>query len=222
MRGAGVREAAPKGIGESDGAELVFALCHEVGNLVGAIRLHAHLIDDEMGPRDLAQASLEIDHLSARCAAMLAHIRPLLSGAPAIVDEVAPDELLHSLESMMREHGVRGAELEFNAEAHLPVLRVDREVLHHLLQSLLFATLEVASGQGAVSVRAVRRGRRVAFEIEDDGEVDEDPAAWRDQIRRGRPLLYAVADDVLGKRGGRLEITRQDGCTRVALELPEA
>ncbi len=35
--------------------ELVFALCHEVGNLVGAIRLNAHLIDGDASAVELAR-----------------------------------------------------------------------------------------------------------------------------------------------------------------------
>lgn len=215
-----MRDGAPRKIGDLGSRELVFALCHEVGNFIGAIRLHAHLIDGEMGTRDLAQASLELDHLSARCSAMLAHVRPLLLSAPEGVDEVAPDELMRSLESLMREHGVRGTALSFAVEQGLPSLQVDREVLHHMLQSLLFASIEVASAKGSVAVRSVRRCDEVAFEIEDDGEVDEDPADWHDQMQRGRPLIFAIAQDVLQKRGGRLEVERKNGFTRVAILLP--
>jgi K+-sensing histidine kinase KdpD len=151
---------------------------------------------------------------------MLAHVRPLLSAAPQLVDDVAPDELVRSLESLMREHGVRGAVLDFACEEGLPALKVDREVLHHMLQSLLFAALEATSAKGMVAVRARLQDDLVAFEIEDDGEVDEDPAAWREQMRRGRPLLCAVAQNVLQKRGGRVEAARDEGLTRVALLLP--
>jgi nitrogen-specific signal transduction histidine kinase len=210
------------GIGGADGRELVFALCHEVGNLVGAVRLQAHLIDAGIGARELAQASLDLDHLSARSAALLAHIRPLLSGAPVEVDAVEPEELLRSLEALMYDHGGRGVSLDFGAEASLPTLRVDREVLHHLLQSLLYATLESAVPRDSVSMRVVRHGDGVAFELEDDAEVDESPAEWREQAGRGRPLLYAVAQHLLDERGGRLEITRREGRTRVVLELPVA
>ncbi len=151
---------------------------------------------------------------------MLAHVRPLLLSAPEGVDEVAPDELMRSLESLMREHGVRGTALSFAVEQGLPSLQVDREVLHHMLQSLLFASIEVASAKGSVAVRSVRRCDEVAFEIEDDGEVDEDPADWHDQMQRGRPLIFAIAQDVLQKRGGRLEVERKNGFTRVAILLP--
>lgn len=182
--------------------------------------MHAHLLDEEMGSRDLARTSLEVDHLCARTAALLAHVRPLLSPAPSLVDTVLPAELLSSLQELMAEHGVRGARLDFQADADLPALRVDREVLHHLLQSLVFAALEAVAGRGSVALRAEERGGEVAFVVEDDGEVNEDPAGWRDQMRRGRPLLCAVADTTLRKRGGHVEVARRDGRTRIELLLP--
>ena len=60
-------------------ADLVFAICHEVGNLVGVIRLNADLIDAKASERELATLSVEIDDSSARIRSLLALVRPLLS-----------------------------------------------------------------------------------------------------------------------------------------------
>jgi nitrogen-specific signal transduction histidine kinase len=206
--------------GDADEAELVLALCHEIGNLVGAVRLHAHLIDDQMGTRDLALVSVELDDLSARASALLAHPRPLLSNGPGTLAAVSPAAVLGGIQRLMDEHGGRGAKVSFDVAAGLPDLQVDLEVVHRLLESLLWIALESASSHGSVSLRAEAHPRGVAFVIEDDGEVDEDPALWGEQMLRGRPLLCAVAQNIVGKRGGRLEVSRNDGSTRVVVVLP--
>lgn len=202
------------------GTALVFALCHEIGNLVGAVRLHAHLLDDDMGPRALALASLDLDDLSARAFALLGHVRPLLSSGPREFESVEPASLLASVQGLIREHGRRGVTLSVEVERGLPSLDIDGEVLHHLLVSLLFADLECASPGGSVSLRVESRSDDLAFVLEDDGEVDEDPACWREQMMRGRPLLCAVASHILAKRRGRLEVARERELTRIALVLP--
>ena len=56
-------------------AELAFALGHEIANFVGAVRMHAHLMDSRMSPRDLARVSVGIDDLCARSAALPACTR---------------------------------------------------------------------------------------------------------------------------------------------------
>ena len=40
------------------GARLVFAISHEVGNHLGGIRLQAHLLDEELGAREMAAAMI--------------------------------------------------------------------------------------------------------------------------------------------------------------------
>jgi nitrogen-specific signal transduction histidine kinase len=204
----------------SEGTELVLALCHEIGNLMGAIRLHAHLLDDDMRPRDLAMLSVDLDDLSARSSALLAHMRPLLLPGPRALDDVKPEALLSGLQELMEDHGGRGAVLAFSADDSLPTLRTDQEVIHHLLLSLLYVTLETTSSTGSVSLRAEAREDGVAFVLEDDGDVDEDPTLWRDQMKRGRPLVCSVASEILRRRGGRLEVERSAGITRIALLLP--
>ncbi len=199
--------------------DLALALCHEVGNLVGAVRLHTHLIDEDMSGRDLARVTLEVDDLCARSGVLLAHIRPLLAESEA-PETVEPGELLASVRDVMLQQGVR--QLRFDAEAltGLPAVRAHREVVHHLLQSLLFAALELSGAGGSVSLGAEADHDGVAFCVVDDGAVSESPAEWREQVPRGRPLLLAVADAILSRRGGELRVARDDDHTRVALVLP--
>ena len=61
------------------GIELAFAIAHEVGNHLGGIRLQAHLLDDELDAREMAQASVLIDGLAGRSGPLLSLLRPLLA-----------------------------------------------------------------------------------------------------------------------------------------------
>ena len=199
--------------------ELVFSLCHELGNLMGAMRLHAHLLDDGMGPADLARTAIDLDDLSARSAALLGLVRPLLS-PQARSPEIVPVELLvGNLEGLMVAHGGRGTAVNFETEPGAGGVRVDVGMIQRLLQSFLYLALEATAGSGRVKVRAATQGDEAAISIEDDGAEGEDPAAFREQMMRGRPLLSAIADAILAKQGGRFEAERDGDWTRITLIL---
>ena len=51
---------------------LAFAIAHEIGNHLAGIRLEAHLLDEALGARGLAKASLAIDSLAGQAAPLLA------------------------------------------------------------------------------------------------------------------------------------------------------
>ena len=54
------------GMATGSGTELAFAIAHEVGNHLGGIRLQAHLVDEDLDVRELAEASILIDGLAGR------------------------------------------------------------------------------------------------------------------------------------------------------------
>jgi hypothetical protein len=201
-------------------AELVFSLCHELGNMMGALRLCAHLLDDEMGPKDLARTSVDVDDLSARSAALLSLIRPLLSLDPRSLELMSVVGLVSNLEGLLAGHGTRGASMTFEVARDISSIRVDVGAFQRLIQSFLYLALESASRTGQVLLRAEARGDEVAILIEDDGPEGEDPAGFREQMRRGRPLLCAVAESILKKQGGRFAAERDGDRTRITLFLP--
>jgi nitrogen-specific signal transduction histidine kinase len=202
--------------------DLLFALCHEMGNLIGAIRLQAHLLDAEMSPKDLAIASVELDDLSARVSALLAHVRPLTSEQPRRVADLRVADLLAGVAHSLEEVGTHGVALEVDIGEGVPDVRADRDVLHHLLVSFSYFGVEAVRPRGSVRLTARCEDDRIALVVEDDGRVEEDPAGWAEQSMRGRPLLCAIASDVLGKIGGEIEAARDGDWTRVALWLPLA
>ncbi len=74
-----------------DSRDLVFSLCHEVGNLLAATSLQAHLIGSGATQEEIDLASLTLVGAALRGGSLLALIRPLL--APETVGAQASDPL---------------------------------------------------------------------------------------------------------------------------------
>jgi len=221
-RQGGSAQAGSEGGVVSPSSELVFALCHELGNLIAAVRIQAHLLDDELGSKELAVASVEIEDLSARATSLLALVRPLLSPAPADAARVEPFALLATLRQSLEDRGGRGVRIELEPPPELPPVIGDSDVLHHLLLALASHAIEGARPRGYVRLALERCDDHVAFVIEDNAPEREPLSDWPHLERRGRPLTCAIADDILRKRRGRIEVSNEDGINRIALHLPIA
>lgn len=209
----------------TDGEALVFSLCHELGNLVCAIRLNAELIDAAASPVELARAALEIDDSSARMRSWLALVRPLLDAELGPEESVSPGSLVRGVAEALNETGLRGVEVEVGEEPGLGSVRGRRETLHHLLLTLAFLAVEEVRPRGRVRVaaRAAAEGG-VAFWVEDDGPAD--PALEAGAVpptgagTTGRSLARQVAEQLLTRLAGSVSVTREGDRTRVRLRLP--
>jgi signal transduction histidine kinase len=206
--------------------QLVFALSHELGNLMAGVRLQAFLLTDDPSPRALAAASLELDDLSAKAGSLLSQLRPLLSPpAPAAGN---PTAVLRQLQAGLDDHLGQGVALRIAGtqrdkdEKALPAIAVDVGLVHCLVLPLLLYAAEAASPGGEVQVGAEASddGGAVVFSVEDDGDREESLEGWRDQAPRGRPLACQVAHCVLASYGGRLRVGVAGGRTRVELRVP--
>ena len=200
--------------------DLVRALCHDVGNLLAAVRLSAHLLSNDIAEADRLSVSRDIEELAALSGALLAHVRPLLAGATLSRVRVSPAEVLTALTRALTDRRVGGAALSIAAGRNLPDVRVDPDALYHLLLTLVHGSLEAAAPGGRVRVTAKHQGRRVILSVIDDGrQVD------LDEIRsgstpRGRELAIRVADTVLRLMGGRAAAELRRRGTRIDLFLP--
>lgn len=202
--------------------ELLFALCHEMGNLVGAIRLQTHLLDQEMSPRDLATARSEIDVLGARVSALLTLVRPVeLGGAPGIdADGLDPDDALAVVEHGLETLVLPGVDVAFAPSGARRRLRVDRGALQALVTSFVHLAIEQVRPRGRVRVGVEHEDGRGAVVIEDDGQPDPSLAAWPDEPKRGRTLLCAVARRVVDAVDGDLSVDSSSSGSRIAIWLP--
>ncbi len=185
--------------------ELVFAVAHEIGNHLGGIRLQAHLIDEEFDVRSLAEASIAIDEMAGRSGRLLALMRPIRADVLRNSSGEGWSSLLGRVRQQIEDEGTRGArfELEYPAEdSHeAPPL----EWIHSLLVVLVGATIAHVGSRGSVVV-ALEKGDDVTIlSVEDDGE-EEDLSP--EGAYRGRPLALALARELLGRAGGRVEARR--------------
>jgi signal transduction histidine kinase len=207
--------------GDTREKQLVFALCHEVGNLVGAIRLNAYLIDGDASAVALAATAVDIDDSSSRIRSLLALIRPLLSTDPTLDTSVNCGVLARGVDEALDEYGGRGVEIVVEAGDALPDVLVRPESLHHLLVTLAFYGVEEARPKGHVRVAVgVDDKGQVTFRIEDDGIEDESLARLHEGELTGRALACAVGEVILGRLGGSVEVSRIESRTRVVLTLP--
>jgi signal transduction histidine kinase len=202
--------------------QLVFAMCHEISNLGAAVRLHAHLLDDELDPRGVALASIEIDDSSARSGALLALVRPVLSQPSEESNHAEAEVIVLGLQRAIDEHGGRGVTLSVESPDGLPKVHADPQIMHYLLLTHLYGAIDSAGSGGEVRVVVESGDDEVCFALEDSGPVDEQHLGWKEAAQRGRPLSCAIADYVLKKFGGRIEVERAAKGTRTSIRVPSA
>jgi signal transduction histidine kinase len=207
-------------VAETDAAELVFAMCHEVSNLVTAVRLQAHLLDEDLDARGLAVASLEIDDLSARTASLLALIRPVLSPPPGEIPPVASGVIALGFKRALTEHGERGLEIVYETEPDLPDVRAEPDVFHYLLLSHVYGAMEATDNGGQIRIEVTAGEKEVIFAVEDQAPADEQHLSWWKSSLRGRVLESAVAHHILSKRGARFDVKRIGTWTRTEIAAP--
>jgi len=209
--------AAGEATAEKAPRDLVFALCHEIGNLLAGARLEASLLGSNLGAEELARAAERISGVSARAGSLLALIRPLLAPDEALTLPTDPLDVLDGLRRGLDESCDARVAVALKTAAELPEVDLAPEVLHHLLLTAILLGLEAGGPEGRVRVFAEAVAGRVAFLVEDGGPpVDlSEPAELR-----GRPLTHEIARALLAARGGRFQTSRSGDRTRVAFEFP--
>jgi len=205
------------GANPSSATELVFAICHELGNLLAGARLEASLIESTNAAEDCVRAAQRIESVSARAGALLAAIRPLLDPGVVEVAAVDPLDVLAGLRSGLDASVDSRVTIDLKSAVELPRVRVPAEPLHHLLVNAIYYGLESGGEAGRVRVRADAEGADVAFAVIDEGAS---PPAEGSLALNGRRLLFAIAERLTGPAGGRVDLsTRADG-PQLALVFP--
>jgi hypothetical protein len=192
----------------------VFAIGHEIGNHLGGIRLQAHLLDEDLDARGLAEASIEIDGLAGRSGPLLALLRPILSPSQQEGSRLGWSALLAGVQQQLEDDGTRGVRLEIEAPNDPGSEAPGVDWLHSLLIALVGSTLEGVEAPGTVSLRLEVRDGRAVLVLEDEGAQEE---LERGSALRGRGLSVAVARCLLESIGGWVE-TRRVG-SKTCIEL---
>jgi signal transduction histidine kinase len=199
--------------------DLVFALCHELGNLLAAARLEAGLLDPSSGAAELTAAAERISELSARTGSLLALVRPLLEPDAIAVLPSDPLDVLDGLRRGLDESCDTRVAIQLKSAAQLSGVAIAPEVVHHLLLTAIFCGLEASDSAGRVRVSAEAAGGCVVFLVEDEGSFR---ISDRSPQLRGRPLTHEISRVLLAGLGGRVEVSRSDDRTRVAFAFPIA
>jgi hypothetical protein len=200
--------------------ELVFALCHEVGNLLAAARLHTHLLAPRAGEPALRDASRSVARAAARGGALLAQVRPLL--APDTVEplDVAPGDALRLLRQGLDAESSQRIAIDLRSAASLPTVRIAPEILNALLLGAVVLGLDASAERERVRVSAHASAARVAFRVL--YAAPPAPAASPQAPLCGRALSVACADALLGAQGGGVVESRVGGCERIDYWVPAA
>jgi len=201
-----------------DSLDLVLALGHEIGNLLAATRLHAHLIDAEMTEAELSAVSVTIGELSSRMGSLLAQIRPLVSPASGAAPHVDPLEVLDGVRCGVEESCDARISVDLDSAAGLPLAAIDPEPLHHILLTSIYQALEESEPSGRVSVSAAAQAESIIFRVEGGTASEADPGG----ALRGRALLYAVAEAILRPRRGQIAAHSLDSGNLVEFSVPAA
>lgn len=190
---------------------MVFAICHEVGNLLAAIRLHGELLDPDSGQK--------IAELSARSGSLLSLVRPLLDESAFEPMAIEPGRLLEGLRSGLDDPQDPRLELEAGESGEFPPVLVDGETLHHLLLSELLAGFEQLAPGERLRVGLRREADVLVFEL--TGGIPEHEPVAEDRLA-GRSLCHALARDLLARGGGTVHAAPWQGRQRVELQVPLA
>jgi len=207
MTGGGGEDAATAAANE-----LVFAMCHELGNLLAGIRLEADLLEPDAGPGKLARAGQGIENASARAGSLLALVRPVLAPESMGLVIADPLEVLDGLWSGLDAMSDGRVQIDLKSAVNLPRVRLAPEVFHHLMLSTIFCGLQAGGDRSRVRVQAAANGDGIAFTVQDEVREPEAEAL----VLCGRPLVFAIADWLLARLAGCFETTLGDAGTRAS------
>jgi signal transduction histidine kinase len=203
---------------QPDRNEFIFALCHELANLLAGIRLEANLLDGRPDG-DLTRSSERISETSARAGSLLAMMRPLIDPESVGLVAIDPIDMLDGLRSGLDDSLDSRVAIELKSAADVSTVLVAPDILHHLLLTAVFAAVEADRSGSQVRVSCRSASGRVEFVVEDAGpRLEIDPSG----ALRGRPLTLAVSEHILGRMAGGVGSGRVGDRTEVAFELPEA
>jgi len=198
--------------------DLALALGHEIGNLLAATRLHAHLIDAEMTEAELSEISATIGELSSRMGSLLAQIRPLVSPVSGDAPHVDLVGVLDGVRCGVEESCDARIAVDLESAAGLPMAAIDPEPLHHILLTSVYQALDESAPTGRVAVSAVAQAESIVFRVDGEAECEADA----DSALRGRTLLHAVANAILRPRRGQIAVHSLGSGNRVELTVPAA
>jgi hypothetical protein len=199
-------------VAAEDPHPLVFALCHEAGSLLTALRFQAGApagVANDAALRALASP------LATRLGALLSLIRPLLDGPRELGAMCDVTQVALRVERELRDVGVETT--ASNSDASLPAVRCDAELLRSLLLARALAVVEPGESPVRLTLTTLRCERGVAIRIEDDV-----PPAAEGSSASGVALVERVAANLLSPYRGMARAEPGSGSSKTHFELETA
>lgn len=216
------------------GREMLRGMAHEIKNPLGGLRGAAQLLDDELQDREQREYTRIIIHEADRLRNLVDRI--MGSYRPIDTRPLNVHEVLEHVRKLVQAEVREGLTVVRDYDPSLPPIRGDREQLIQAVLNIVRNAVEALQGHGEIRLRTRVIGPRyigrqwhlhvMTVDIEDDGPgVDE---ALQDRIfypmittrPEGNGLGLSIAQDVVQRHGGTIELDSQPGRTRFSLLLP--
>lgn len=216
------------------GREMLRGMAHEIKNPLGGLRGAAQLLDDELQDREQREYTRIIIHEADRLRNLVDRI--MGSYRPIDTRPLNVHEVLEHVRKLVQAEVREGLTVVRDYDPSLPPIRGDREQLIQVVLNIVRNAVEALEGHGEIRFRTRVIGARyigrqwhlhvLTVDIEDDGPgIDE---ALQDRIfypmittrPEGNGLGLSIAQDVIHRHGGAIELESQPGKTRFSLLLP--
>lgn len=216
------------------GREILRGLAHEIKNPLGGLRGAAQLLDSELRERDQREYTRIIIHEADRLRNLVDRI--MGSYQPIELAPLNVHEVLEHVRKLVQAEVWEGLSIARDYDPSLPAIRGDREQLIQVVLNIIRNAVEALDGHGEIRLRTRVVGARyigkqwhqrvLAVDIEDDGPgIAEE---LQDKVfdpmittrAEGNGLGLSIAQEVVHRHGGTIELESQPGLTRFSLLLP--
>lgn len=216
------------------GREILRGLAHEIKNPLGGLRGAAQLLDDELRDREQREYTRIIIHEADRLRNLVDRI--MGSYRPIERQPLNLHEVLEHVRKLTQAEVREGLTFVRDYDPSLPAIQGDREQLIQAVLNIVRNAVEAMDGQGRIELRTrvvdaryigkQWHQRVLSVDIQDNGPgIDE---ALQDNIfypmittrPEGNGLGLSIAQDVIHRHGGTIELESRPGSTRFSLMLP--
>jgi len=207
-----------------DSKVLVARVCHEIGNLLAAVRLSGYVLTIDEGDPQVRATAEDIEVLAIHAAALMHLLPPVLAMREEECRGVEPRVLREALSRSLPSHVFSTIEFEEPKETEKPSLWLRSQEFCNVLIAFVIASRGASQGTGRLRISFRTQADSAQVVIEDRAgsllEEELDVAALR-----GMALVLALAEFLLLPIGGGISV--DGGCfegkgTRVEFFLPVA
>ncbi len=182
--------------------------------------MSAHFLADPLEESERRLLAERLQLVTVHAGALVAHLRPAVSPLSERLAEVEVGSVLAALENALV-GAVPADGLRVARGRGRPGIQVDADVLHQTLLLLVAAIASDETVKGRIRVTSKAEGARVCVAIADDGARISAPTSIHSRLQ-GRELALALAEDGIGRIGGRLRVAPRQRGNQVEVWLPVA